>query len=140
MAELLVVLDDVDPDGMLTGHVVTVREDRHEWGAYETQEAWKAQGRSGAHPGRLGVLRLPGTPAADMEYLTQPVMSAATGEPVAARKHKINLAQTSVPVPQSSLFDGSFGLLAALLPSVDVVREVKRTGSASFLPSDLVVE
>jgi len=140
MAELLVMLDDIDPDGGLTGHVVNVQEDGHQWGAYESKEFWDLQGRGGLHPGRLGVIRLPGTPVADMEHLTAPTINALTQDIEKARKYRINMQQTSFPVPQSSLFDGSFGLLAALLPSVDVTQEIKRTGSASFMPGDLVVE
>ena len=79
MAELIVQLvDETSPDPVKNlqrykkGYIVEIKEDGGPWGYMESIEKWVSTGHNidGWH-GLTGLIKIPGVPAADVQYLVE---------------------------------------------------------------------
>jgi hypothetical protein len=74
MAEILVKAGDQSPHPahFKDGDVVTIQDDKHQWGRCESLDVWLSEGlKEEDWPGGFNIIRIPGTPKEDYLYLLE---------------------------------------------------------------------
>lgn len=131
MCELLLQLvSHVNPDPAQDlagsgkrGYVVHIEDDGFAWGVMESIEAWVAKGFDpDGFPGTFAIIKIPGTPKADMEYLIQSLNDLMEEQQIVVRKRAWHCNMDLLPVPIRNQIDRNY-VYTATKAQIDAVIE-----------------
>lgn len=107
MAEIILYLKDIsDPDpardlrAWKRGYHLRVEEDGYPWATKESIEAWVAAGNDAADwHGVTAIIKIPGVPKADLDYLLESLTDVIGEATVLVRKRSWRADLTQLPPP-----------------------------------------